>query len=142
MNVAAEYVFGVRTGSTPSRDRRKSGADVVMNVGKVLCRSVIDAIDGGRANILRERRFLRSARGACVVGVSMSFVRTMSSGARRTPAMPAAATATPNEASGYGESTISRPPTPDPASTPGSGTLRSTLRRLLVHDSIVLRSTL
>lgn len=84
----------------PSRDRRKSGAEVVMKVGIMLWRSVIDAIDGGRANRLRERRFLRSERDGCVVGVRMSFVRTMSSGARRTPAMPAAATATPNEARG------------------------------------------
>ena len=98
--VAAEYVFGVRTGSTPSRDRRKSGADVVMKVGTMLCRSVIDAIDGGRANRLRECKFLRSERGDCVVGVKMSFVRMMSSGARRTPAKPAAATATPSEARG------------------------------------------
>ena len=132
----------MRTGSTLSRERRKSGADVVMKVGKVLCSSVIAAIDGGRVNMLRERRFLRKERGGCVEGVRMSFVRMMSSGARTTPAIPAAATATPSDARGYGESTISSPPTPEPTSRPGSGTLSSTLRRLLVHDSIVFRSRL
>lgn len=90
----------MRTGSTPSRERRKRGPDVVRKVGIVECRIVIVAKDGGRVRMLRELSDLRSERGACVEGVSMSFVRMMSSGARTTPAIPAAATAMPKEASG------------------------------------------
>ncbi len=62
-NVAIEYVVGVRTGSTPSRDRRNSGAADAMKVGRVLCKSVTVASDGGRVKMLRQRRFLSSERG-------------------------------------------------------------------------------
>lgn len=43
-------------------------------------------------------------------GVSISFVRAISKGARITPAMPAAETATAKEERGDGEERISSPP--------------------------------
>lgn len=43
-------------------------------------------------------------------GVRINFVRAISSGARRMPAMPAAETATSSEASGEGELSTSSPP--------------------------------
>jgi hypothetical protein len=59
-----------------------------------------------------------------------------------TPAIPAAVTATVKLANGFGLSTTSRPPIPEPAMPPGSGTLRSAERRLRVQLSMVLRRKL
>lgn len=55
----------------------------------------------------------------------MSFVRAVSNGARRTPARPAADTATDRDARGDGEERMSRPPTDENddawKARPGSG---------------------
>lgn len=74
----------------------------------------------------------------------MYLVRTMSRGARTSPATPAATTAVPSDASGEGLSIMSRPPTlpPVPESKPGSGRLSTAEKRLRVQVSIVLRRTL
>jgi hypothetical protein len=71
-------------------------------------------------------------------------VRTISSGERSTPAIPAAATAMPKLAQGDGESAISSDPIPGAleGSKPGSGMLRSAARRDRVQHSMVLWSTL
>jgi len=71
-------------------------------------------------------------------------VRTISNGARSTPAIPAAATAMPRLAHGDGESAISSTPVPKTPEgrRPGSGMLRSAARRDRVQHSMVLWSTL
>lgn len=51
--------------------------------------------------------------GGCVEGVSMSFVRAVSSGARMIPAIPAALTAAIRLAMGEGDERISKPPIAD-----------------------------
>ena len=89
----------------------------------------------------------RIERGGWVAGVRMSLVRAMSSGARRTPARPAAETDTSRDASGEGEDSMSRPPaaeaevvTGDDANErPGSGSARTAERKERIKDEIVER---
>ena len=110
MNVAMEYMFGVRSGSMLSFDLRNKGVDAEMRVGRVECRSAIGAIEIGSVQLGRVWRVAMIDRGGCVDGVRMSFVRAISRGARRIPVMPAAETATSSEESGEGELSMSSPP--------------------------------
>jgi hypothetical protein len=119
----------------PSLERRTIGVDAEISVGMVECRKVMGRIDDGQSSDGRARREARSERGGWVVGVRMSLVRTMSSGASRIPAMLDAATAMPMEAKGDGESVTSTPP----ERRPGSEMLKTAARRERVQDSTVLR---
>ena len=81
-------------------------------------------------------------RGGCVDGVRMSFVRAISRGARRIPAMPAAETATRSEASGEGEESMSSPPAllkdgVPVKESPGSGRENSAEKKDRTKEAIV-----
>ena len=72
----------------------------------------------------------------------MSFVRAVSSGARRMPAMPAAETATKSEASGEGEFSTSSPPAllkdgVPMNESPGSGSERSAEKKDRMKEVMV-----
>lgn len=105
-----EYRFGLRTGSTPRFNRRKSGVDADINVGTVAFNIVTGAIENGRVQELNDLRVERIDRGGCIDGVNISFVRTISRGARTIPAIPAAEITTASEVRGEGEDRISSPP--------------------------------
>ena len=110
MNVATEYMFGVSSGSMFNFDLRNKGVDAETKVGRVECKNATGAIEKGSVQLGNVWRVPMIDRGWCVDGVRMSFVRAISSGARRMPAMPAADTATSSEASGEGELSTSSPP--------------------------------
>ena len=93
-----------------SFDRRNSGVDADIKVGRAECSIVVGASDKGNSQLGRDLRVAMIERGGCVEGVSMSFVRAMSSGARIAPATPAAETAMASEERGDGEESISKPP--------------------------------
>ena len=83
-------------------------------------------------------------RGGWVEGVSMSFVRAISSGAKITPASPAAETATAREDKGEGEERMSRPPVYDDGpdgevvnDRPGSGNARTAVKKDRTKDVMV-----
>lgn len=144
--VAIEKVVGVRTWSMPRRDRRMRGVACVNRGTVMLCRMVGmynvagQKREGNCLNVCSRPRFL-----LVVVDVMISlwtvsiyhairiewsyFVRTISSGARITPANAAAATATPSDVHGYMESTTSTAG-PRPTTAPGSGTLARAARKL------------
>lgn len=129
------YRFGVRNGSIPIFDRRKSGVEAEIKVGTVECKIVVGAIERGSVHEGRVWRVARIDRGGWVEGVSISFVRAMSSGARKMPARPTAETETRREFIGEGEDRISRPPAAMGLGcnaekvTPGSGTARRADKR-------------
>lgn len=79
-------------------------------MGSVECKNVAGAIDKGIVQDKRDFKFDMTERGGWVEGVSISLILAMSRGARTTPAMHAAETATDKEAMGVGELRISRPP--------------------------------
>ncbi len=110
MNVAIEYMFGVSSGSMFNFDLRNKGVDAETKVGRVECRIVIGAIENGTVQLGSVWTVAMTDRGGCVEGVRMRFVRAISRGARRIPAMPAAETATRSEESGEGEESMSSPP--------------------------------
>ena len=91
-------------------ERRNKGIDAESSVESVECMRVTGAIDKGKVQDDRDLRLAIIDRGGCVEGVSMILVLAMSKGARITPAMPAAETATTSEASGDDEDSTSRPP--------------------------------
>ena len=78
----------------------------------------------------------------------MSFVRAMSSGAKRIPAIPAADTDTKRVATGEGEESMSRPPArdgvpvvcDDAKDRPGSGRLKNAENDERTKDETVERS--
>lgn len=139
---------------------------MVRRVGRVEWRNVIGRKVVGGESEGRRRREAKMARGEVVVGVRISLarlvdinhckgqgvtyrVRTRSRGERRTPAMPAAATATPRDARGDGLSLMSSPPMAlatsslgPPIRALGSGRLSRAQSRLLVQLSIAFTSTL
>ena len=84
-----------------------------MKVGRVECRRVTGVIEKGSVHEGRLCSVGTRDRGGCVDGVIMSFVRTMSMGAKITPAIPAALTAAARLNSGEAEERISKPPTAD-----------------------------
>ena len=146
------YMFGVRTGSMPRRDRRKRGVQAERRVGRVEWRRVTGAMEKGRVHDGRDCNVGSRDLGRCVEGVSISFVRTMSSGARMIPAMPAALTAAMRLAKGEGEERMSRPPMADGMGikyggcdcaneSPGSGMARTAQRRDRTNEAMVLRRT-
>ena len=94
----------------PNFDLKNSGVEADKRVGRVECNRVAGASENGRVQEEREWSVGIIDRGGCVEGVSMSFVRAMSSGARIIPATPAAETATAKDRKGEEEDTISRPP--------------------------------
>ena len=110
MKVATAYKFGVSSGSIFNFDRRNKGSDVEMKVGSIECKIVIGAIEIGSIQDGSVCRVDMIDRGGCVEGVSMSFVRAISRGARITPAILAAATATARDAIGDGDDKMSMPP--------------------------------
>ena len=65
-----------------------------MKVGSVACSTTVGASEIGKVHVGKDFRVAMMERGGCVEGVRVSFVRTMSRGARTMPAMPAAETAT------------------------------------------------
>ena len=73
-------------------------------------------------------------------GVRINFVRAMSRGARRTPAIPAAETDTMREFKGDGEERMSRPPVAvedgdmEGKESPGSGRASSAARKERKND--------
>ena len=71
---------------------------------------VTGAIENGSAQDGRDFKVAIIDRGGWVDGVSITFVLAISSGARMTPAIPAAETATASEASGDEDESTSRPP--------------------------------
>ena len=93
-----------------SFERRNSGSDVEIKVGRVECKNVTGAIDHGNVHERSEFRVDMTDLGGCVEGVSMSFVLAMSRGASIMPATLAAKTATASDDIGAGEDRISRPP--------------------------------
>lgn len=72
-NVHIEYAVGVRTGSMRKFERRKSGVDVEIRVGSVLCNKVGAMSELGQSHDLRLRRHGRMARGCSLRGVSMTL---------------------------------------------------------------------
>ncbi len=144
MNVARAYAFGVSTGSTLSFERRKSGSEADMKVGRVECRKATGAMDHGKVHEERVLRVDITDLGGWVDGVSMSFVLAMSNGAKIIPAIPAAETAIASEAIGAGEERISSPPT-GPADRLmwrkrlGSGTANTAAKKERAKDVIVDR---
>ena len=147
--VAMVYIFGVRSGSIPNRERRNRGVDADIRVGRVEWRKVTGAMERGNVQEGRDCRVGTSERGGCVEGVSISFVRAMSIGARTMPAIPAALTAANRLAKGDGEDRTSMPPTVDgvgiragvmPCSDiPGSGRASKAQRRERTKEVIVER---
>ena len=73
-------------------------------------RNVTGAMAHGSVHEDSDWRVERIDRGGCVEGVSMSWVRAISRGARKRPVIPAADTDTARDVSGEGEARISRPP--------------------------------
>ena len=67
-------------------------------------------MEKGRIQEGRDCRVGTRDLGGCVEGVSINFVRAISKGASRMPAMPAAPTAANRLAKGDGEERMSRPP--------------------------------
>lgn len=77
-------------------------------------------------------------------GVRISFVRAISRGARKTPAIPAAETVTARETNGEGDDKISSPPTlvkdvDSCSERPGSGKARRAERNDRAKEVIVER---
>lgn len=107
-----------------------------MNVGIVACRSVGRISWGGAVYVPSERSWGRMFRGVEHEEVSMSRVRTMSRGERISAVTADAATATPMEARGLGESRAAA----ESATRVGSGRERMAESREEVHDSSVLVS--
>ena len=103
-------MFGVSNGSILNFDLKNTGVDAETKVGRVECRIAIGAIENGSVQLGNVWRVAMIDRGGCVDGVRISFVRAISRGARRMPAIPAAETATRSEASGEGELSTSSPP--------------------------------
>ena len=132
-----EDAVGVSKGSMARRERRISGVETVSRGESVAWRTVTGRMEGGQMREGRERSEARRERGESLVGVRMSCVRMMSSGARSRPAIPEAATTIPMVARGKGDSRTSIPP----LRRPGSGTSRTAARRERVQDSMVLRRT-
>ena len=149
-NVAREYMLGVRIGSTPRRARRKRGVEADIKVGTMEWRMVTGAMENGRVQDGRDCNVGRRDLGGCIEDVSISFVRAISSGANRIPAIPAAPTAATKLAIGNGEERMSRPPMTEGIGiryggcdcgkeTPGSGRARTAQSRDRAKDVIVLR---
>lgn len=82
-------------------------------------------------------------------GVRMSFVRAISRGASRTPAMPAAETETKRVAIGEGDDSMSRPPATDGVDVvdgdvkerPGSGRPKKAEKAERMKDETVEKSS-
>lgn len=81
-----------------------------MAVGNIVCIVATDAMDQGSVQEGNDFRVESIDRGECVEGVSMSFVRAISRGAKTMPAIPAAETAKVREVSGEGDDKMSIPP--------------------------------
>ena len=110
MKVAIAYIFGVIKGSIPNFDRSKRGVDADINVGNVEWSIAAGAMENGKVQLGRHFSVAKIDRGGCVEGVRISLVRAMSIGVRMIPATPTADTATPRDARGDGEESMSRPP--------------------------------
>jgi len=147
------YMFGVRTGSMPSRERRKTGVEAEIRVGRVECRKVATATEGGTIHDGRDLSVVVRERGGCVDGVSISRVRAISIGANMTPAIPAALTAVARLIKGFDDEVTSSPPTADgidiryggvdwDIEMPGSGSARSAHKRERTKAVMVERRTL
>ena len=141
-NVQREYCAGVIRGSIFSVFLSRSGVVVEKREGRVEWMRVAGRMLVGAVQEESSRRQGITPRDvlAVVVGVSISRVRTISSGARTVPATAAAATAIDSEARGEGESMISSPPTPGvPDVRPGSGIFSKAASMLRIQVSIVRR---
>lgn len=117
-----------------------------MKVGRVVYKTVTGAMDNGNVQEGRDLRVDIIDRGGCVEGVRISFVRAISRGARRIPAMLAAETVTAREMSGDGEDRISSPPAlfndeDNWSERPGSGSARRAERNDRAKDVIVEKRT-
>ena len=131
----------------PSLFRSTRGVDADISVGRVEWRIAVGAMEKGRVHVGRLFNVARIDRGGCVEGVRMSFVRAMSSGARRMPARPAAETETRRDTTGEGEEIMSRPPAADAFvvigddanERPGSGRARKAEKKERMKDEIVER---
>jgi len=71
--VQTEYVVGVRTGSMCKLERRKSGVEEDISVGRVLWRRVGAIREEGQIQERRLRRQGRIARGDWLIEVSMTL---------------------------------------------------------------------
>ena len=113
--------------------------DVDIKVGRVECNIAVGAIENGNVQLVKFLRVVSIDLGGWVEGVSMSFVRAISRGARMIPAMPAAETATVKEASGECEDSTSRPPAYEKFGaavndSPGSGRARKAEKKDRTKD--------
>jgi hypothetical protein len=77
MNALIEDAVGVVMGSMWKKERKKSGPDVLRNVGSAFVRKVIGARMGGTMRDGRARREGRRARGVEETGVRMSLHRSL-----------------------------------------------------------------
>ncbi len=142
IKVAIVYRFGLRSGSTPSFDRKNKGVDADMKVGIIAFKIVTGAIESGRDQEFNDFNADRIDRGGCVEGVRISFVRAVSKGARTMPAIPAADTTTASEVKGEGDESISNPPAyvndeEIGNERPGSGSARTAERNDRANEVIV-----
>lgn len=116
-----------------------------MKVGRVECKIVVGAIVAGSVQLGRVFRVAMIDLGGCVDGVTISFVRTISRGAKMAPAMPAALTATIKLAMGESEFRTSMPPAPPALAVgvdetkvrPGSGRARTAERKERANEVTV-----
>jgi hypothetical protein len=134
----------VRMGSMLSVERSNNGVEEETRVGMHAWRSVAGR---RRGDMVQEGRSARQGyieRGWEDMGVTMRRVRMRSRGARMVAAMAVAATATPSDMSGLGESIMSSPPMPLAVAPrrPGSGTLRTAQMALRNQLSVVRRRKL
>lgn len=138
--VANEYVEGVITGSMASVERRMSGVEDEIIVGRVAWMSVAGRSDGVTDIEGSNVRDGHIVLGGAEVGVMINLVRIRSSGASASAAMAVAETATASDNNGLGLSIISSPPIPLAAvpMRPGSGIFKTADSRLRVHDSVAL----
>jgi hypothetical protein len=135
--VLKEYVVGVRIGSTFNVLLRNNGVEEDRSVGMQAYMMVAGSKLG---EIVKEGNNARQGYillGEALIGVTISLVRTISSGARSIAAIAVAATATPKLVNGLGLSRISSPPIPLPV-RPGSGMLSKAEIALRNQPSVVL----
>lgn len=98
----------------------------------------------GRVQLGKDLRVASMDLGGCVEGVTINFVRAISSGASNVPATPAALTATIKLEIGESEFKISSPPALalDVAETkvrPGSGRAKTAERKERANEVTVCR---